>query len=55
MREEAVIAFLEKAGKKWVVIDRLIKDGSLMEVKYQGKKFYMRKLPQRNRRPLHAT
>ena len=55
MREEAVIAFLKKAGKKWVVIDRLIEDGSLVEVKYQGSKFYMRKLPQRSRRPLHAT
>jgi len=55
MREEAVIAFLKKAGRKWVVIDRLIKDGSLVEVEYQGRKFYMRKLPQRSRRPLHAT
>jgi len=55
MREEAVIAFLKKAGKKWVVIDRLIADDSLVEVKYQGSKFYMRKLPQRSRRPLHAT
>jgi len=53
MREEAVIAFLKKAGGKWVVIDRLVEDGSLMEVKYQGKKFYMRKLPQRNRYPPH--
>ena len=55
MREEAVIAFLKKAGKKWVVIDRLIEDGSLVEVEYQGRKFYMRKLPQRSKRPLHIT
>ncbi len=55
MREEAVIAFLKKAGSKWVVIDRLIEDGSLAEVEYQGRKFYVRKLPQRSRRPLHAT
>lgn len=55
MREEAVIAFLKKAGKKWVVIDRLIEDGSLVEVEYQGRKFYMRKLPQRSNRPLHIT
>lgn len=55
MREEAVIAFLKKAGSKWVVIDRLIEDGSLTEVEYQGRKFYMRKLPQRSRRSLHTT
>jgi len=55
MREEAVIAFLQKAGRKWVVIDRLIGDGSLVEVEYQGRKFYMRKLPQRSRCPLHTT
>ena len=55
MREEAVIAFLKKAGKKWVIIDRLIEDGSLVEVEYQGRKFYMRKLPQRSKRPLHIT
>ncbi|MEA2085795.1 MAG: radical SAM protein, partial [Chloroflexota bacterium] len=55
MREEAVIAFLKKAGKRRVVIDRLIEDGSLVELEYQGRKFYMRKLPQCSRRPLHAT
>jgi len=47
MREEAVIAFLEKTGDDWAVIERLIKDGALVELEYQGKKFYMRKLPDR--------
>jgi len=45
MREEAVIELLKKADTGWEVVERLIKDSALMEVKYQGKKFYMRKLP----------
>lgn len=45
MREEAVIEFLRKADAVWKVVDRLIKDGSLTELEYQGRKFYMRKLP----------
>jgi len=47
MREEAVIELLRKADTGWGVVDKLIKDGSLMELEYQGRKFYMRKLPQR--------
>jgi len=47
MREEAVIAFLEKTGDDWAVIERLIKNDALVELEYQGKKFYMRKLPDR--------
>lgn len=47
MREEAVIEFLEKTGNDWAVIERLIEDGALVELEYQGKKFYMRKLPDR--------
>jgi wyosine [tRNA(Phe)-imidazoG37] synthetase (radical SAM superfamily) len=45
MREDAVTELLKKAGTGWGVVEKLIKDGSLMEVQYQGKKFYMRKLP----------
>jgi len=45
MREEAVMEFLNKAGTSWTVIEKLMEDGSLMEVEYQGKRFYMRKLP----------
>jgi wyosine [tRNA(Phe)-imidazoG37] synthetase (radical SAM superfamily) len=48
MREEAVIEFLNKASTGWEVVDKLIEDGSLMEAEYRGKKFYMRKLPQRS-------
>jgi len=47
MREEAVMEFLEKARAKWDVVARLIKENKLTETEYQGKKFYMRKLPDR--------
>jgi wyosine [tRNA(Phe)-imidazoG37] synthetase (radical SAM superfamily) len=45
MREEAVREYLKKAGADWRVITDLIKSGSLIKLKYQGKNFYMRKLP----------
>lgn len=47
MREEAVREYLKKAGADWRVITDLIKGGSLIELKYQGNNFYMRKLPGR--------
>ena len=45
MREEAVREYLKKAGADWRVITNLIKRGSLIELEYQGKNFYIRKLP----------
>lgn len=45
MREEAVREFLRKADSSWGAIEKLIRDGSLVELEYQGRKFYMRKLP----------
>jgi len=47
MREEAVREYLKKAGADWRVITDLIRRGSLIELKYQGKNFYLRKLPGR--------
>jgi len=47
MREEAVREYLKKANADWQVITDLIKGGSLIELKYHGKNFYMRKLPGR--------
>ena len=47
MREEAVREYLKKAGADWRVITNLTKRGSLIELKYQGKNFYIRKLPGR--------
>jgi wyosine [tRNA(Phe)-imidazoG37] synthetase (radical SAM superfamily) len=47
MREEAVSDFLARAGADWSVIHRLIDRGQLIETKYKGRKFYMRRLPAR--------
>ena len=47
MREEAAKKFLEKAETHWDVINELIKEGKLIELEYEGHKFYMRKLPTR--------
>ena len=44
MREEAVIELLKKADTDWGVVEKLISDDSLLEVEYQRKKFYMRRL-----------
>jgi wyosine [tRNA(Phe)-imidazoG37] synthetase (radical SAM superfamily) len=45
MREEAFLEFLKKTGTRWVTVEKLIKDDSIVVVEYQGRKFYMRKLP----------
>ena len=45
MRKEAVAEFLSKAGTGWDSVQELIKNRSLVELQYQGKIFYMRKLP----------
>jgi wyosine [tRNA(Phe)-imidazoG37] synthetase (radical SAM superfamily) len=47
MREEAVRDSLTRAGSDWSVIHRLINRGQLIETKYKGRKFYMRRLPDR--------
>jgi len=49
MRQEAVMEFLKKANTDWRVVEKLIKDGRLLELEYEGRKFYMRKLPQQVR------
>ena len=45
MREDAVAEFLKNAGTGWETVQNLIEDHSFVELEYQGKKFYMRKLP----------
>lgn len=47
MRREAVERLLDKTGVGWEVIERLIGEGKLVEMEYQGNRFYMRKLPTR--------
>jgi wyosine [tRNA(Phe)-imidazoG37] synthetase (radical SAM superfamily) len=46
MREDAVSEFLARAMTDWSVVDRLIVQGQLIEMEYQGQGFYMRKLGQ---------
>ena len=44
MREEAVNEFLARAGFDWSVVQRLISQDQLIEMDYEERKFYMRKL-----------
>ena len=43
MREDTVMELLRKADIGWQVIEKLVKDGSLVETEYQERKFYVRK------------
>ena len=44
MRDEAVDAFLERAGAGWHIVHRLIAQGQLIQTEYEGRRFYMRKI-----------
>ena len=44
MREEQVNELLKKANKDWSVLEELVKEGKIKELKYQEKKYYLRKL-----------
>jgi wyosine [tRNA(Phe)-imidazoG37] synthetase (radical SAM superfamily) len=52
MREEAVAELLEKTRTDWGTIQKLISDGSLVELEYQGKKFYAGRY---RRKPCHRN
>jgi wyosine [tRNA(Phe)-imidazoG37] synthetase (radical SAM superfamily) len=45
MREEAVKEFLTKANAGWQIIETLLAEGKLVQLEYEGNKYYMRKLP----------
>jgi wyosine [tRNA(Phe)-imidazoG37] synthetase (radical SAM superfamily) len=45
MRKEAVEEFLKKACANWRVIEKLLEENKLIELEYEGNKYYMRKLP----------
>ena len=47
MREDAMKNFLRRANSDWLLIERLIKQGKLVESEYEGHKFYIRKLLKR--------
>jgi wyosine [tRNA(Phe)-imidazoG37] synthetase (radical SAM superfamily) len=44
MREEAVEESLKKACANWCAIEKLLEEDKLVELEYEGKKYYMRKL-----------
>jgi len=44
MREDAVSAFLVRAGADWSIVHDLLACGQLVETEYGGRRFYMRKL-----------
>jgi len=48
MREDAVVEFLKNARASWGTVQELIDNGSLVDLEYQGNKFYMHKLPRRS-------
>jgi wyosine [tRNA(Phe)-imidazoG37] synthetase (radical SAM superfamily) len=43
MREDAVREFLRNAGIDWKIVRKLIEEGKLKEIPYQGNRFYLRK------------
>jgi wyosine [tRNA(Phe)-imidazoG37] synthetase (radical SAM superfamily) len=49
LREEALHALLAKAGAEWQVVERLMAEGVLRLVEYQGHRFYQRTLPRAHR------
>ena len=44
MRDEAVKAFLRKANAGWQIIEKLLATHKLIELEYEGNRYYMRKL-----------
>jgi wyosine [tRNA(Phe)-imidazoG37] synthetase (radical SAM superfamily) len=43
MRKEAVEKFLKKANADWQIMHRLLQEGKLRELEYEGNTYYMRK------------
>jgi wyosine [tRNA(Phe)-imidazoG37] synthetase (radical SAM superfamily) len=44
MRDEAVKEFLRKANSGWQIIEKLLAAAKLVELEYEGNRYYMRKL-----------
>jgi wyosine [tRNA(Phe)-imidazoG37] synthetase (radical SAM superfamily) len=47
MREDAVVSLLKKSGGEWSLVQRLVKNGQLIEIPYNGNNYYLRKLRMR--------
>ena len=45
MRQEAVDELLKKNGSDWNIVEKMVSEGKLLEISYEGNKFYMRKIP----------
>jgi wyosine [tRNA(Phe)-imidazoG37] synthetase (radical SAM superfamily) len=50
MREEGVEELLAKSNSRWEIVYKLLDERKLMELEYEGNRFYMRKLPGEYRR-----
>ena len=44
MRADAVEALLTRTGEDWSVVQRLVEEGALVEVEYEGRSFLIRNL-----------
>jgi hypothetical protein len=49
MREEALNKFLSQAEAGWSIIHKMIAQGQLIQINYDGKNYYIRRLPARYR------
>jgi wyosine [tRNA(Phe)-imidazoG37] synthetase (radical SAM superfamily) len=49
MRKDAVKEFLMKANVDWRLIEEILREGKLVELEYEGNRYYMRKLPNRRK------
>jgi len=49
MRKEAVKEFLKKANTDWRVIEKILEEDKLIELGYEGSKYYMRRLSSRRK------
>lgn len=49
MREDAVASLLARAQRDWSVVETMLADGRLVELVYEGKRFYLRKLARTQR------
>jgi len=47
MREDALRELLRKANADWGVVEKLLDEGKLIELEYNGRRFYMRRLRSR--------
>jgi wyosine [tRNA(Phe)-imidazoG37] synthetase (radical SAM superfamily) len=48
MRDDAVRGFLKKANSEWEVIENLLNENKLVEIKFENKVFYIRKMSKKS-------